>query len=242
MPARPLVRIALLLSGIALCGSAVASSAQAAVKVEKAPAVIERKTFDPDRPPTNMPPLKDGELAVTASSFECSAQVTYTPRRREMGNGNCRMTYHIDGLVVKIALHVTVWLPENAPDKLKAHEEGHREISERFYANAEKAAKLAGEKLDGRNIEATAPDCEKAASEKLAVANRGVAESFLKQVSAPSTRVQNIYDEVTAHGTRPVDEATAIKQAIAQQAEEAKQAEKTAPRSGATTRPTTPRR
>jgi hypothetical protein len=200
-----------------------APAADGAVTVQKKPAVVEHKTFDPNDKPAEMPPLNSGELAVTSSQFDCAAEVQILPRRSKTRGGRHTLSYTVNGVKMTIELKVVVWNPANATAKLKAHEEGHREISETIYKTAEAHAKSAAQKLDGRRIVGegdTPAAAQKAADEAMQAANKQVCEEYMQLTSRSGVRVQAIYDDLTGHGTKPIAEKEAIQQAFAKEAEE----------------------
>jgi hypothetical protein len=201
------------------------SAARGGVTVQKKPMVVERKTFDPNDKPAEMPPLSPSELAVTSSQFDCATEVQIVPRRSKARGGKHTLSYTVHGVKVVLQLKVVIWNPANAAAKLKAHEEGHREISETIYKAAEVHAKAAAQKLDGRRIVGegdTPAAAQKAADEALQAANRQVCEEYMDLTSRAGVRVQNLYDELTGHGTRPLGEKEAVEQAFAKDAEEQK--------------------
>jgi hypothetical protein len=202
-----------------------ASTSRGAVTVQKKPAVVEHKTFDPTDKPAEMPPLSSGELAVTTSQFDCSAEVQIVPRRSKTRTGRHTMSYTVNGVKMMIELKVVVWNPANARDKLKAHEEGHREISETIYKTADAQAKAVAQKLDGRRIVGegdTPAAAQKAADEAMRAANQQVCEEYMELTSRAGVRVQTLYDDLTGHGMRPIAEKDAIQQAFAKEAEDRK--------------------
>ena len=229
---RPLLLRALAFSVVS---AFLVSPALATVKVDKKPPVVERKTFDPRHPPKEMPTLHAGEDAVTSYELDSTTEISVSITKHDLPGGKCRMVYFVRSVKVTMTCHITVWLPEGASVKLKAHEEGHREITETEYKTAEVPVRKLAEKVDGRNVVGEAEDCEKAANEKLEALNRTIGEGYRHAVVEPTGRVQAIYDELTAHGTKTdPDEKTAIRQSFEKQTEEAKQAAK-----AAATRPAT---
>ena len=219
---RCLVSPAMLLAVVLPLGSPLA---RGAVTVQKKPAVVEHKTFDPNNKPAEMPPLNAGELAVTSSQFDCAAEVQIIPKRSKTRGGRHTLSYTVDGVRMVIELKVVVWNPTNANEKLKAHEEGHREISETIYKTAEAQAKAAAQKLDGRRIVGegdTPAAAQKAADEAMQAANKQVCEEYMDLTSRAGVRVQSVYDELTGHGTKPITERDAIQEAFAKELEERK--------------------
>lgn len=199
------------LAAVVLLLSALPAAAQS-VTVDRTDAAVERRRFDPGRPPPDMPPLA-GADAVTQSRFGCSAVVQYTvlSRRRNRRGGGCTATARIESVEVKLDLGVTIWLPTTARRKLIEHEEGHRVISERVYNDhAAAAAQAEARKLVGRTVTATGNDCQSAVDAAVRAANEQFCKAYLDATSGWSTRVGNRYDELTDHGKRNrpgVDEA-----------------------------------
>src|SRR5688572_11335488 len=134
------------------------------VSIEQEPVVVKRRTFDPARRTKEMPPLGPGISALTETVFHCGTNARYEVISRERGRpgGGCRATVRVRHVDVTLRLTITIWLPRDAGCKLKAHEEGHREIAERVYAGAEAAARAAAARMDGRRFSGEAGRCEEA--------------------------------------------------------------------------------
>jgi len=179
-----------------------ATRASAAVTVDRKPAVIERKMFDPGHRPSDMPALTGHESAVTQSQFECSVTLSYQVLSHKEQGGGCKAFLKVQGISVALQLKIVIWLPEGATPKLSAHEEGHRQIAERVYERAEKAARLIAKTVDETTIGGQAVDCDGAEKQATQNASSRFCESYLDQTARPSARVSEIYDDLTAHGTR----------------------------------------
>ena len=198
-----------------LLASSVASAR--GVKVEKAPVVVVRKTFDRRNPPPDMPSLGRRADAVTHFKFGCSTNATYevTSRRRDTsrrrgGTGGCTATARINDLDILLELQITIWVPRGARQQLVDHEEGHRVIGERVYRTAERVAREEGNRWIGRSVTAKAQDCAAAADAAVKDANHRFCHAYLERTSGWSSRVGDLYDQITDHGRRddpPVDEA-----------------------------------
>jgi hypothetical protein len=179
------------------------TSASAAVTIKRQAPVVEQKAFDPADPPKEMPHLNQGEAAVTESVFKCGVSTTYHVVERHPQDGKCESVLKIDGLELTLQLHITIWLPEKAPQKLAGHEEGHRRMAERIYReSAESTARAAAEKLNGRQIKGTGSDCDAASTAALNDADTRLCQEYLNQIGGMASRLGDIYDEITAHGTR----------------------------------------
>ena len=187
----------------------------AEVSVTEKPSVVEYKTFDPTRPPADMPPLKDDEAAVTQSSFECSVGMRCRIVSRAEDAGQCRVSLKVNGVEVSTQLKVVIWLPQAAPAKLTAHEEGHRRIAQRVYKEADAAARRLARALNGRTLTAVGPDCHVAETRASQSAADEYCHDYLELTNQRAGRIGEIYDRLTAHGTRAEPaEDEAIRQAF----------------------------
>lgn len=197
-----------------------AGVARADVTITRKPPVVEHKTFDPAHRPTDMPPLSGNEAAVTQSMFECQVAVDYQIVSRKPADGGWVTAIKLDGVRMTLTMKVVIWLPEHAPAQLKAHEEGHREIDERAYGDADRTARQIGQAMDGQTITgegATSQASEKQATDSAAAM---LCRSYIERVAKRAARIGDRYDQITAHGTRaqpPQEEA--IRQAFARDEE-----------------------
>jgi hypothetical protein len=183
----------------------------AEVKITATPAAVKSKTFNPKKPPAEMPPLKGDEAAVTQSKFACVAQLDVEISQV----GNEKPIAKIAGVEATLKLDVVEWLPNNASRKIKAHEDGHCKISEMYYAKAEQVARDLAEKYVGRAIDLPGIDAEENKPIIQRVANE-FCQEYLGKIEQPSEKAQESYDKITDHGRNNVPEATAIERAIAE--------------------------
>lgn len=187
------------------------------VVVKRQPVAMAYKTFDPAHPPSDMPHLKAGEAAVTESVFRCATNVnSEVLSRKHQDDGGCMATVRVRQIELTLELQLTIWLPDGATDKLRDHEEGHRRISEQVYAlRAEAAARKAASPADGRRLSGEAADCEGAAKAAMGTAVHETADRYLAGSAAVADEVNNVYDDLTGHGTNKLAEDDAIRQAFA---------------------------
>lgn len=221
------------------------SAAQAAVKVEKTTPVVERKIFDPNDPPKDMPPRKGEEAALCVYEMTCPTNISVEAVARVGPGDKTTVLFNVRGVTCTLGLKVTIWVPSNATEKLIAHEDGHREIAERWYEKADAVIRTAAGKIDGKRAvgqNRSIDEAQRIAGEQLKALNQQIADAFKSQVTDPADRVQALYDEITEHGKRATpDERTAIRQAFDRQAAEAKaeEARKAAEAKRPATRPAT---
>ncbi len=189
--------------------------ARVPVQIVKHDAVVERRTFDPKHPPAEMPPLKPREEAVTEFDFAINCGTQYGYPEGLPRNGRTRTTVVLQSVRVDINLKVVIWLPEGANKKLKAHEEGHRQIAEDFYVGAEPLARAAAELHVRDRLPAEGSDSASAAKAAVDLLIRQVNNAYLAKISRPCGDVQDEYDRLTDHGRNRVPEAEAIQRARA---------------------------
>ena len=187
---------------------------RADVTINRRPATVEHKTFDPAHRPADMPPLTGNEAAVTQSSFECQVAVDYQVVSRNPANGGCTTSIQFHGVRMTLRMKVIVWLPEQAPAKLKAHEEGHRQIDERAYQDADRAARQIARAMDGQTISGEGATCAAAEKQATNTAAGKLCRLYIERVAKRAARISEIYDQITAHGTRGPAEKEAIRQAF----------------------------
>ena len=189
----------------------VAMAADRGVEVVQSAIQLQRRTFDPSRPPDDMPPLKPGEAAFTEFNYGCTAAVSYI---RTQGDGVDRVT--IQGARMNISLSITIWLPKKSTQKLNDHEEGHKQIGQTIYNDsARQAAQRAAEPLVGREIAAAGMD-DAAVQVIINDLVRQACDRYMKSAPAHAGKVGETYDRITDHGRNRVDEQTAIRRAFEQ--------------------------
>jgi hypothetical protein len=191
------------------------SPARADVTINRKPAIVEHRMFDPARPPADMPPLKGSEAAVTESKFDCQVAMKYQLAGHKRQLDECTTTLQVQDVQATLQLNVIIWLPTGAGAKLTAHEEGHRRIAEQMYGDAERIARVVAKSMEGKNVVASGSDCAAADKKAMDGSARQFCEEYLKQTFDVARQVGDAYDELTAHGTRAEPaEDEAIRQAF----------------------------
>jgi hypothetical protein len=179
-----------------------------AVTIEKAKVKVEYKTFDPKHLPDPPPPVDKGESAVTVYGFgvETDLQYTYAEAPRGggggAGGGLVTMDFRMERVTLKLSMTITEWLPEGANEQLKAHEEGHRQLAEIFYADAEKAARKVASKAAGKSVSGEGKDISTAGRAAVEKVNKSLCDDFLRAVADPCQRAQEAFDRMTDHGRK----------------------------------------
>ncbi len=132
-----------------------------------------------------------------------------------------KMDFKMDHVTLKLSMTVTIWLPEGASDRLKAHEEGHRQLAEMFYADAEKAARKVAATVAGKSVSGEGNDIEAAGKAAIEMVNKSLCDQFLKIVADPCERAQAAFDWITDHGRK---EKPAAKEAVEMALKEGREA------------------
>ena len=89
--------------------------------ITKQPVNFVTRTFDPENPSSDMPPLAPGEAAVCDSDFLSVAQVGGDAHATDDSHGIVTVT----SVNVNLQLNITIWVPINASNVLIEHEQGH---------------------------------------------------------------------------------------------------------------------
>jgi hypothetical protein len=205
-------RRALLAFAAALAATPLLAPAQTRpVRVKQEQPIVERTEYDPRRPPRNMPERKPPESGVCKTTFELAAGVNYSAER--LSRTTARI--YVDELDIVTRLHFEIFTVRDGGPKLRAHEEGHREIGEHYYKDAARIAEEIGKRLIGQTFDGSGTDQESAQQDAF---NKVVAEierAYMARVRIPSAAANERFDDITNHGLNPIDEAEAIKLALA---------------------------
>jgi hypothetical protein len=196
----------------ACCGVLLqAAGARAAVNVSVEAPSVSVVEFDRRTPPPDMPRAGADGGAVCSNVFEIEATIASSV---EALSPTTVRTYP-DNIDIITRLKVTIYLPRDAPAKLRAHEEGHRAIGEHYYADAESAARDAAASLIGRTFEAGGVDRSAAEQEAGRLVLAALKDAFMQRTHARSAAANTRYDALTDHGRNAIKEADAIADALA---------------------------
>jgi len=103
--------------------------AAAQVKVVKAPAVVENKTFDPKKRPSEMPTARGNEEGAVGAKFVVTTQPGFTPGTTKQGaDGKWTANVRTQQMGMQLSLTIQVWTPQGMSEQATAHLEGHRQI------------------------------------------------------------------------------------------------------------------
>jgi hypothetical protein len=173
---------------------------------------VARVEFDPREPPTDLPAGGPEGSGSCRNVFELEAGIEAAI---EMLTPTMVRAYPADFDIIA-RLKTTIYVPRDAPDELRAHEEGHRAIAEHYYRSAEQAAREAAASVQTRSFEADGVDraaAERAVAELIRAALK---DAFMQRTHARSAAANARYDAITRHGQEPLASTDAVLAAIAQ--------------------------
>ena len=186
--------------------------ARAAVAVTVEPPSVSIVEFDRRDPPRDMPRAGADGGALCSNVFEIEATIESSV------DALAATTVRVfpESFEIKTRLKVTIYVPKGSPEKLRAHEEGHRAIGEHYYGNADTAAREAAASLLGRPFEADGADRSSAEQAAGRLVLAALKDEFMKPTHARSAAANTRYDALTDHGRNAVREADAIARVLAE--------------------------
>jgi hypothetical protein len=181
------------------------------ITIKKNPPKITRRAFDPNHPPAAMPKLTPPESGVCHFDFGSDAGLgTFTdlidPHTVEI---------EIDSVDMVLDLAIDIWAMNGAPKKLLNHEEGHRQIAEHYYKDAEKIARRLAQSMIGRKARGTGKDKQSATDQAMQKLLTELNLAYMNETRVRCSACQKRYDKITNHSLIPIPEADAIAQALA---------------------------
>lgn len=200
------------MAAVVLSGLLGAGAAYGDVDVTVEPPTVAYVEFDARRPPDDLPSGGPEGSAACHNVFEIEAGIASSI---EMLTPTTVRAYPTNFDVIT-RLKVTIYTPDNAPSKLRSHEEGHRAIAEHYYRNAAAAAREAAASVQSRSFEAGGVDraaAEQAVGELMRAA---LTDAFMQRTQARSAAANTRYDAITRHGLDTIAATEAVVEAIAQ--------------------------
>ena len=176
--------------------------------IEKRAPVFAQRSFDPANPPADMPPLGQGEEAECDSSFVSDANVGGRMRKIDASNATVTITQ----VKVALELKVTIWVANRATQHVIEHEEGHREISERYYQLAGKVAAEIAAPYIGSKIAISGSDLNAEFRQALLQLSKDIMAEYNERLNPGPA--QQRYDDLTDHSRNDRNAKEAAAQAI----------------------------
>ena len=116
--------------------------------------------YDPSGP---IPPqVKPGMKGDTHWNFKFSDRVNFKKIDTTESATGTDLKIILNRMDVTLTLSIDTWLPQNAPEKLKEHEAGHKKIAEYFYTHASPVVEFAVKSLIGKEFKGQGKSIEEA--------------------------------------------------------------------------------
>lgn len=212
---RPILLICLLLGALAFgwlrwrdAASRGQQKESAGSTISKRTVQLANRTFDPASPPPEMPPLSPGETAECDSNFVSSANVSGETRQTDATHA----TVTINHVKVDLQLNIIIWATADASPHVIEHEDGHRQISEYYYATADKIAERVAAGYMGRQVEITGADLNAESSKMLQQMASEITAEYGKELNPEPTQL--LYDSITDHSRNDVVAKDAVAHAL----------------------------
>jgi hypothetical protein len=187
------------------------AAAEPKVTINKAPPNVRTRYFDPANRPADMPPLTGDEAALCSYNLGAAASVAYN-LRESSDHSVCEAEY--TDMTVNLTCDITIWLPNNWTKKLQAHEEGHRRITERAYANSDELARKLAQEAMTRPLKIDRGNCQASADKAANEAAQAVCKQWIDTIANRAGKVNAEFDRITDHARNKIDEDEAIEQAF----------------------------
>jgi hypothetical protein len=176
--------------------------------ITKQPVNVSSRTFDPASPPPDMPPLNPGENAECASDFTANANVAGETRRTDATHGAVTVTR----INLTLLLNITIWVPIGVTQRVIDHEDGHRQISEYYYQNADKLAERIAATYMGKQVELAGTDLNAESTKVLKQVANEISDQYERELN--SEPAQLLYDSITDHSRNDVVTQDAVDHAL----------------------------
>jgi len=179
-----------------------------AVIINKQPLNFALRTFDPTTPPSNMPPLTQGENAACDSDFLSNATVAAQTRQTDATHATITVTQ----IKMDLQLNLTIWVPNDVTKHVTEHEEGHRQISEFYYQAADKLAERIAKTYVGRQVDIAGTDLQAESNKFLQQTAAAIIADYGRELNPAPTQL--LYDSITDHSRNEVVVKDAVAHAI----------------------------
>jgi hypothetical protein len=179
------------------------------VNIHKAAPTVAQRTFDPKRPTKDIPVMIPGEAGI--AHYEYTTDIGVAGDTDVLGPGNVNVI--VDTADINLSVPITVWLENNAPQRIVEHEKGHVSIIEYYYANIDVYARRAAQAIMGKTFSGTGKDKQSAEDDATHKAIQQIEKDILDHTRVRAVACNDRYDKITDHGRNPGSQADAATQA-----------------------------
>jgi hypothetical protein len=183
-------------------------AAASAPQIVKQAATVTRHTFDPAAPPADMPPLVAPETAECDTNYISDASVSGRSRKLDATHAEVTVT----AVKVMLELKINIWVPEGATQQVIEHEEGHQQISEHYYRDADKVAEKVAAEHIGEKMSVSGPDLEAGINTALQKIAAEITAEYNRKLNPNAA--QQRYDDITDHSRYDIAASDAAARAL----------------------------
>ena len=173
-------------------------------QIDKRAVMVARHTFDPAAQPADMPPLVAPETAECDTDFVSNASVLARSKKLDMTHAEVTVT----GVKVTLELKINIWVPEGATQQVIEHEEGHRQISEYSYHDADKVAEQIAAEHIGEKVSVSGSDLDAEINTALQKIGAEITAEYNRKLNPNA--VQQRYDDITDHSRYDIAASDAV--------------------------------
>ena len=155
-----------------------------------------------------MPPLSPGEIAVCDANYVSNVSVAGQGRQTDATHEIVSIT----AVKANLRLVVTIWLPEGASQHVAEHENGHRQIAEALYQNADKLVTQIATAYIGRQDLVSGADLNSEFTKLLQQEGAAITDEYNKQLNPEPIQLR--YDSITDHSRNDVSASYAVAQVL----------------------------
>ena len=178
------------------------------VTITKQSVSFTRRNFDPANPPSDMPPLTQGENAACDSDFLSNATVAGETRQTDVTHATVTVTH----IKMNLQLNITIWAPNDVTQHVIEHEQGHRQISEYYYQTAGKLAEQIAAPYLGKQVDIAGTDLQAASNNFLQQTATAITADYNRELNPGPTQL--LYDSITNHSRNEVAVNDAVAHAL----------------------------
>jgi len=151
-----------------------------------------------------MPPLVAPETAACDTNYISDASVS--GRSRKLDSTHAEVT--VTGIKVTLELKINIWVPEGATQQVIEHEEGHQQISEHYYRNADKVAQQVAVEHIGETVSVSGADLDSEINGALQKVGAEITTEYNRRLNPNAA--QQRYDDITDHSRYDISASDAV--------------------------------
>ena len=112
------------------------------------------------------------------------------------------------GVKVTLELKINIWVPEGATQQVIEHEEGHQQISEHYYRDADKVAQQVAAEHIGETVSVSGSDLEAEINGALQKVGAEITAEYNRRLNPNAA--QQRYDDITDHSRYDISASDAV--------------------------------